>query len=140
MVISETVITQTIRIITPSQVLTVRWLVHTTEDGSTERRMRASMVDMAATIVGASRDVSAADVVKMALSTSDFPNILTNVGNKVIADSFETADTTYQIWTNARDIKDFKVNSSVELGGFGNYQTKTGLAKAQYESLTGGIS
>lgn len=74
--------------------------------------------------------------VRAALSTSDFPLILSNTGNKAMMTAYELAPTTYQTWTKRGSLSDFKAAkrlqiselsllASVKEGGEYKYQTLT---------------
>jgi ATP-dependent Clp endopeptidase proteolytic subunit ClpP len=51
-------------------------------------------------------------------SNSDFPLLLANVANKAMMKGYEEADETFQMWTTAGSLPDFKVQSTVDLGSF----------------------
>jgi len=51
-------------------------------------------------------------------STSDFPLLLANVANKAMMKGYEEADETFQLWTTAGSLPDFKIQSTVDLGSF----------------------
>lgn len=51
-------------------------------------------------------------------SSSDFPLLLANVANKAMMKGYEEADETFQVWTTAGSLPDFKVQSTVDLGNF----------------------
>lgn len=67
--------------------------------------------------------MSRGELVKRALmSTSDFPNVLANVTNKVLRDAYQGAPSTYAPFVGMRNVKDFKQISSVALGNGGKLQ------------------
>lgn len=51
-----------------------------------------------------------------ALSTSDFPQILADVANKVLARAYDTDDRTFTAWARRSEIPDFKPKNIVQLG------------------------
>jgi ATP-dependent protease ClpP protease subunit len=50
--------------------------------------------------------------------SSDFPLLLANVANKAMMKGYDEADETFQVWTTAGSLPDFKVQSTVDLGSF----------------------
>jgi len=52
-----------------------------------------------------------------ALTTSDFPSLLANVANKALAVAYMEQPSTYQLWTRAVSIPDFKSRSVPQLSG-----------------------
>lgn len=51
-------------------------------------------------------------------STSDFPQVLSNIANKSMLKGFTEANTTYQLWTGKGNLSDFKTASRVDTGFF----------------------
>ena len=51
-----------------------------------------------------------------ALSTSDFPQILADVANKVLARAYDTDERTFTSWARRSEIPDFKPKNVVQLG------------------------
>ncbi len=63
------------------------------------------------------RGMSDEDLVRDALTgTGAFPGILSNVANKSMAQAYQTAPTTYQLWTAAGSNSDFKQATRYRLG------------------------
>lgn len=56
------------------------------------------------------------EIIKRALSTSDFPNILANVASKSVIKGYEAGQQTYRIWAKTGMLPDFKTASRVALG------------------------
>ncbi len=56
------------------------------------------------------------EIMKRALSTSDFPNILANVASKSVMKGYEAGQQTYRIWAKTGMLPDFKTVSRVALG------------------------
>jgi len=48
------------------------------------------------------------ELVRSVISSSDFPNILSNVANKSLMTAYQAAPTTYQIWTKRGNLSDYK--------------------------------
>lgn len=48
------------------------------------------------------------ELVRAVISSSDFPNVLANVANKSLMTAYQTAPTTYQIWTKRGNLNDYK--------------------------------
>lgn len=55
-------------------------------------------------------------------STSDFPYLLENTLNKVLMDSYNSWEPTWNRWAATGSVSDFKVNSRIRLGSFNNLQ------------------
>lgn len=51
-------------------------------------------------------------------SSSDFPLLLANVAQKSMMKGYDEADETFQVWTTAGSLPDFKVASTVDIGSF----------------------
>lgn len=58
----------------------------------------------------------AMDMLGRALTTSDFPHILSNVANKSLLEGFETASETWSQWCATGQVSDFKINTKVRAG------------------------
>ncbi|OGT17905.1 MAG: hypothetical protein A3J49_04385 [Gallionellales bacterium RIFCSPHIGHO2_02_FULL_57_16] len=56
-----------------------------------------------------------ADIIKAALTTSDFPELLANTAGKAMMLGYDTEPTTHQIWTGEKEVADFKEKSFVAL-------------------------
>lgn len=82
----------------------------------------ASLLAIARSISGAGDYASPYEVAHSVLSmgSSDFPILLANVANKILMSAWEEEPTTYQEWCSEGDVNDFKENTFVHLGGFGN--------------------
>jgi len=59
------------------------------------------------------------ELIQRAMSTSDFPVLLSNVANKMLDTAFSEAEGTFNVWTQAVDVKDFKqgVAAHMQTGG-----------------------
>ncbi len=58
-----------------------------------------------------------ADMALRAQSTSDFPNVITNVANRTLRNSYEGTASTFKPWMRKVSAPDFKPISRVQLGG-----------------------
>lgn len=56
-----------------------------------------------------------ADIIKAALSTSDFPELLANTAGKSMQLGYDNEPSTHQIWTGEKEVSDFKEKSFVAL-------------------------
>lgn len=68
-------------------------------------------------------------------STSDFANLLENIGNKSLRRGYTEAPTTYQIWTARRDIENFQAQTSVNFGQAKVYQEKPELMPISEQTI-----
>lgn len=59
-----------------------------------------------------------AEVIRLALTTSDFPNLLANASNKVLLPSYEAANVSYRMLCIRQDLPDFKSASVLNTGDF----------------------
>lgn len=67
-------------------------------------------------------DMTRDQLAKLAMSSSDFPKILSGVTNKMLKDAFETADVTYRKWCQEADVPDFKTVTEVGKGALSTLQ------------------
>lgn len=75
-----------------------------------------SMAERMLSMMGRStRDLGNNEIVAMALSTSDFPSLLSGVSGKSLRDGYESAPATFAGWTGERDVPDFKLQTLVAL-------------------------
>lgn len=56
-----------------------------------------------------------ADIIKAALTTSDFPELLANTAGKSMQLGYDNEPSTHQIWTGEKEVADFKEKSFVAL-------------------------
>jgi len=89
-------------------------------DGQNEwRGMRLSrMAEECVRLAGRGRPASPNELVRFALSTSDFPNILANVAHKTLLDAYQYASPTYKRWAKQSTVPDFKPVSRLRIGEF----------------------
>jgi len=78
----------------------------------------ASMLEIARAIT-AYDGFDKEELIQRAMSTSDFPVLLSNVANKMLDMAFSEAEATFDVWTQAVDVKDFKqgVAAHMQTGG-----------------------
>lgn len=83
------------------------------------------MVDLAFEVLGWHRlgagldpRTNAARIVELALTTSDFPNLLANAANKMLLPEYEAANPTYRLLAERQDLPDFKTASVLKVGDF----------------------
>lgn len=83
---------------------------------------RSSASDCAAELLSARgfhvRGASKSRVVDLALSTTDYPNLLANTANKLLIPAYEAAKPTYLLLCARRDLRDFKPANVVKVGDF----------------------
>lgn len=76
----------------------------------------ASMAERVLSMHGrSSREMSADQVIRAALTTDDFPNLLNGVGSKALLAGYEGAATTHAVWTGERETRDFKPTTLIAL-------------------------
>ncbi|WP_304306249.1 ClpP-like prohead protease/major capsid protein fusion protein [Pseudacidovorax intermedius] len=68
-------------------------------------------------------------------STSDFPGLLANVANKSMLKGYQEADETFQQWTRAGTLSDFKVGRRVDLNVFPTLRKVAEGAEFKYATL-----
>jgi len=56
------------------------------------------------------------EMIKRAMSTSDFPVLLGNVANRVLSGAYDEAEGTFDMWTSATELPDFKTRTEVSRG------------------------
>ncbi|HKM18781.1 MAG TPA: Mu-like prophage major head subunit gpT family protein [Aliarcobacter sp.] len=83
----------------------------TVADGADNFR-GASLLDMARAITGY-EGFDRQELAKRAMSTSDFPLLLGNVANRVVAAAFEEEEGTFAIWTQAVELPDFRTRNEI---------------------------
>lgn len=78
----------------------------------------ASMIEIARMVTGYS-GYDKNETIKRAMSTSDFPTLLGNVANRVLSQAYDEEMGTFDAWTTAVDVADFKTRTEVSLDRFG---------------------
>lgn len=78
----------------------------------------ASMLEIARMVTGYG-GYDKNEIIKRAMSTSDFPVLLGNVANRVLSQAYDEEMGTFDVWTTAVDVADFKTRTEVSLDRFG---------------------
>lgn len=68
-------------------------------------------------------------------STSDFPGLLANVANKALLVGYQEAEETFQLWTRAGTLPDFKPGSRVDLNMFPSLRKVPEGAEYKYATM-----
>lgn len=68
-------------------------------------------------------------------STSDFPGILANVANKAMLKGYMEAEETFQLWTRAGELPDFKAGKRVDLNAFPSLRKVAEGAEYKYATI-----
>lgn len=66
---------------------------------------------------------------KYGMGTSDFPLLTSNLANKVLLKAFEEVPQIWPLIANVGEVSDFKVNTRLTRGSFGNLQVKQELGE-----------
>lgn len=82
-------------------------------DGA-EKFRGASLLDMARAFTGYD-GFDKQELINRAMSTSDFPLLLGNVANRVIAGAFDEEEGTFAMWTESVELPDFRTRNEVAL-------------------------
>jgi len=61
---------------------------------------------------------NASRIIELALTTSDYPNLLANAANKMLLPEYEAAQPTYRLLAERQDLPDFKTASVLKAGDF----------------------
>ena len=78
----------------------------------------ASLLDMARALTGY-QGYDNQELAKRAMSTNDFPLLLGNVANRVLAAAFEEEEGTFSLWTQSVELPDFRQRNEVKLSSQG---------------------
>jgi len=68
-------------------------------------------------------------------STSDFPGLLANVANKALLKGYTEAEETFQLWTRAGSLGDFKTGKRVDLNAFPSLRKVAEGAEYKYATM-----
>jgi ATP-dependent protease ClpP protease subunit len=68
-------------------------------------------------------------------STSDFPGLLANVASKALLKGYSEADETFQLWTRAGSLGDFKPGKRVDLNAFPSLRKVAEGAEYKYATM-----
>src|SRR5699024_11047675 len=75
------------------------------------------------------------DIARMALTTSDFPHIFSDVANKILRDSYEATERTFMPFTRRRTATDFRHIHSATLGGAPSLKKKNESGEYEYGAM-----
>jgi phage major head subunit gpT-like protein len=95
----------------------------------------ASLTDFARGFLGVN-SYDKNEIANRAMVTADFPLILANVANKVLAQGYDEEMATYGLWVKEVDVKDFKTNSDVTLGTSGRLSKLNEAGEITEKQLT----
>ena len=95
----------------------------------------ASLTDFARRILGVN-SYDKNEIANRAMVTADFPLILANVANKVLAQGYDEEMATYGVWVKEVDVNDFKTNSDVTLGTSGRLSKLNEAGEITEKQLT----
>jgi ATP-dependent protease ClpP protease subunit len=69
-------------------------------------------------------------------TSSDFPNLLSNVAGKVLRNAYDSFPNTWQSWCLVGAVSDFKIHPRIQIGSFNNLDTIPEGGEYKYGSLT----
>ncbi|MFA5669929.1 MAG: Mu-like prophage major head subunit gpT family protein [Balneolaceae bacterium] len=95
----------------------------------------ASLTDFARKFLGVN-SFDRNEIANRAMVTADFPLILANVANKVLAQGYDEEMATYGLWVKEVDVNDFKTNSDVTLGTSGRLSKLNEAGEITEKQLT----
>lgn len=82
-----------------------------------ERMSVVAMAERLLSMTGRStQGMSATGIISAALTTSDFPELLSNAASKSLLSGYRQAPSTHTLWTSSRTVKDFKPQTLLVLG------------------------
>jgi len=103
------------------------------------RGMRLSrLAEECVRLAGLRRPLGPNDLVRLALTTADFPNVLANVAGKVLLDAYNYAGASYRRWTKQSTAPDFKTLSRVRIGEFPVFEELPEGGQIRYGSVEEG--
>jgi hypothetical protein len=99
-----------------------------------------SMVDIARILLRERGDWGSnqapAAILKRAMSSSDLPDLLSNLANKAMVIGIENNATTHDIFCTFREVSDFKIQSRLALSAFESLELTPELSEVKYSGLT----
>lgn len=99
-----------------------------------------AVIDMCAELAAARGERLAirdrAALAERALTTSDFPALLADAGNKALLAAYEAAAPTYRRWAAQRPFTDFKPHTFLRVGDFPAFQSTAETGELRYGSLS----
>jgi phage head maturation protease len=105
-----------------------------TEQGRQYRGM--SMIRLASLFVGSdSRYMSDEEIIKRAMTTSDFPLILANVAEKELLAKYQLAPATFEPWTRKGTLRNFKTKHLLQTGEFPAMKKRQQNGEFEYGSV-----
>lgn len=78
------------------------------------RYSSASLLDIARVLGGQADNFNRDDIVKRAMTTAAFPNLLLGTVQRVLEQSWDEIETTYQLWTQTEYFNDFRPKQFIE--------------------------
>lgn len=84
----------------------------------------ASLLDIARAVVGY-EGYSKDELIKRAMTSSDFPILLANVSNKILTMAYDDEEATFEAWTSFTEVPDFKQGTASNLTGGGKLSKLT---------------
>ena len=97
--------------------LAARHSKHVIPEGKAREYMGMSLAEMMRDYTG-SKERSSSALVERAMTTSDFPAILANVGHKILIPVYNEAQQSFKSIARIVTVNDFKPSSLVSLGSF----------------------
>ena len=79
---------------------------------------------------------SPAAILKRAMSTSDLPDLLSNLANKSMIIGIENTNTTHDAFVTFREVSDFKPQNRLALSAFESLELTPELGEVKYSKLT----
>jgi HK97 family phage prohead protease len=78
------------------------------------RYATASLLDIARVITGMGDNFNRDETIKRAMTTAQFPNMLLGVAQRVLEQSWDEVESTYQLWTQVEYFNDFRPKQYVD--------------------------
>ncbi|MGZ5302517.1 MAG: prohead protease/major capsid protein fusion protein [Bacteroidia bacterium] len=76
------------------------------------------------------------DLYVRSMSTSDFPNLLSNIANKILRKEYEQTPQTFKALAMQQNLPDFKLSNGIQFGGDVTFDEVKEGAEFKYGSLT----
>ena len=105
-------------------------------EGNGRRFVGASLLRLAEHFIGPkAMGMTKSQIASRALSTADFTELLSNVAGKSLIDSYDLAPQTFQAWTRAGSLPDFKEQLRVRFGDMPSLKQVEQNAEYEYGSI-----
>lgn len=105
-------------------------------DDNAKRFAGRNLVRMAEEILGSSaRGLSESEIVKRAMSTSDFPLALANVAEKSAARQYALAPSTFESFVNRDELRNYKPTAQIKSGDFSSLDERQEGGEFKYGSM-----